>query len=68
MFDNHEAMAAHAVALEAEGYAVYFGLNPVLASKTTNTVAPGRATSKADVLYRRLLLVRLRPRKARGRV
>ncbi|MDM4014887.1 DNA-primase RepB domain-containing protein [Roseiconus lacunae] len=60
VFDVAEAAAAHALAAEAEGYAIYYGLNP-LRKPVTNELACGKQPKDDDVCQRRWLLVDIDP-------
>jgi hypothetical protein len=62
-FDDFEALAAHALAAEAEGFACYFGLNPrrIRSCFPGNDLQQGKAAGEEDVLRRRWLLIDVDP-------
>jgi hypothetical protein len=63
VFNDWGLMAAHALALEAEHFAVYWGINPV-EKEATNDTARGRATCAKDVIRRHYFAVDCDPIKA----
>jgi hypothetical protein len=67
-FDEMEALAAHAVAIEAMGYDCYFGLAPRRARLCfpDNELHHGKAAGAKHVVRRRWLLVDVDPRKPTG--
>ena len=62
LFTNFEAMAAHALAAEEEGYDCYFGLAPRKRKRfENNDLYRGAASKSEDVLRRQWLLIDIDP-------